>query len=36
MVIVMCCTRNWYIHLSTVIYAILKHNKVKKEEIIDE
>ena len=30
MVIVMCCTRNWYIHLSTVIYAILKHNKVKK------
>lgn len=30
MVIVMCCTKNWYIHLATVIYAILKHNKVKK------
>ena len=30
MVIVLCCTRNWYIHLATVIYAILKHNKVKK------
>lgn len=30
MIIVLCCTRNWYIHLATVIYAILKHNKVKK------
>ena len=30
MVIVLCCTKNWYIHLATVIYAILKQNKVKK------
>ena len=25
-----CCTRNWYIHLYTIIYALLKHNKVDK------
>ena len=30
MVIVMCCSRNWYIYLATEIYALLKHNKVKK------
>lgn len=36
MVIVLCCTRNWYIYLKTVIYAILKHNKVKKIYLIIE
>lgn len=25
-----CCTRDWYIHLYTIIYALLKHNKVDK------
>lgn len=30
MIIVMCCTKNWYIHLATEIYALFKHNKVKK------
>ena len=30
MIIAMCCTRNWYIHLATELYAIFKHNKVKK------
>ena len=30
MKIVFCCTRNWYIHLYTIIYALLKHNKVDK------
>lgn len=30
MKIVMCSTRNWYIHLKTVIYALMKHNKVDK------
>lgn len=36
MEIVLCCTKNWYIHLKTVIYAILKHNKVKKIYLIIE
>lgn len=30
MKIVFCCTRNWYIHLYTIIYALLKHNQVDK------
>lgn len=30
MKIVFCCTRNWYIHLYTIMYALLKHNKVDK------
>lgn len=30
MTIVFCCTRDWYIHLYTIIYALLKHNKVNK------
>lgn len=30
MTFALCCTKNWYVHLVTVIYAILKHNKVKK------
>lgn len=30
MKIVFCCTRNWYIHLYTIIYALLKHNKIDK------
>ena len=30
MIICMCCTRNWYIYLATEIYALFKHNKVKK------
>ena len=30
MIVCLCCTRNWYIHLATVLYALLKHNKVKK------
>lgn len=30
MTIAFCCTRNWYIHLYTIIYALLKHNKVDK------
>ena len=30
MVIAMCCTRNWYIYLATELYALFKHNKVKK------
>lgn len=30
MIIAMCCTRNWYIHLATEIYALFKYNKVKK------
>lgn len=30
MKIVMCSTRNWYIHLKTVIYALMKNNKVDK------
>lgn len=30
MIIAICCTRNWYIHLVTELYALFKHNKVKK------
>lgn len=30
MIIAMCCTRNWYKYLPTEIYALFKHNKVKK------
>ena len=30
MIIVICCTRNWYIHLTTEIYALFKNNNVKK------
>ena len=30
MIIAMCCTRNWYIYLATEIYALFKHNNVKK------
>lgn len=30
MIIAMCCTRNWYIHLATELYALFKHNNVKK------
>ena len=30
MIVVMCCTRNWYIYLATEIYALFKNNNVKK------
>lgn len=30
MIIAMCSTRNWYIHLATELYALFKHNEVKK------
>lgn len=30
MIIVMCCTRNWYIYLATELYALFKNNNVKK------
>lgn len=30
MIVCMCCTRNWYIYLPTVIYALFKNNDVKK------
>lgn len=30
MIICYNCTRNWYIHLVTELYALFKHNKVKK------
>ena len=30
MIVAMCCTRNWYVYLATDLYALLKHNKVKK------
>lgn len=30
MIICICCTRNWYIHLATELYALFKHNDVKK------
>lgn len=30
MIIVMCCTRNWYIYLATEIYALFKNNNIKK------
>ena len=30
MVICMCCTKDWYVYLVTELYALFKHNKVKK------
>ena len=30
MKIAFCCTKNWYIHLYTIIYALFKYNKVEK------
>lgn len=30
MVIAMCCTRNWYFYVAVQLYALFKHNKVKK------
>jgi len=30
MIVAMCCTKNWYMYLATDLYALLKHNKVKK------
>ena len=30
MTIAFCCTKNWYIHLYTIIYALFKYNKVEK------
>ena len=30
MVIAICCTRNWYLYLATELYALFKHNTVKK------
>ena len=30
MIVAMCCTRDWYIYLATELYALFKHNKVKK------
>lgn len=30
MVVVMCCTRNWYFYVAVELYALFKHNKVKK------
>ena len=36
MKIVMCSTKNWYIHLKTVIYALMKHNKVDKIYLFTE
>lgn len=30
MVIAMCLTRNWYIYIATELYALFKHNNVKK------
>ena len=30
MIIAICCTRNWYYYLSTELYALFKHNEVKK------
>lgn len=36
MKVVLCCTRNWYIYLSVVVYSILKNNKVDKIYLIIE
>lgn len=36
MICVVCCSRNWYIHLATMLYALFKHNKVKKLYLIIE
>ena len=30
MIVAMCCTRNWYIYLTTELYALFKTNNVKK------
>ena len=30
MTIVMCCTRNWYFYVAVELYALFKHNKVKR------
>ena len=30
MKIVMCCTRNWYFYVAIELYALMKHNDVKK------
>lgn len=30
MIVAMCCTRNWYIYLATDLYALFKHNNVKR------
>lgn len=30
MIIAMCCTRNWYFYVAVELYALFKHNKVKK------
>jgi len=30
MIIAICCTRNWYIYLATELYALFKHNNIKK------
>lgn len=30
MIVAICCTRNWYIHLATELYALFKYNNVKK------
>ena len=30
MIIAICCTRNWYKYMPFQLYALLKHNKVKK------
>ena len=30
MIIAMCCTRNWYVYLAIELYALFKHNSVKK------
>lgn len=30
MIIAMCLTKNWYKYIGTVLYALFKHNKVKK------
>lgn len=30
MIIAMCCTKNWYQYLPTVLYSIFKNNKVEK------
>ena len=30
MTVVMCATRNWYFYVAIELYALFKHNKVKK------
>ena len=36
MKVVICSTRNWYKYISVLIYALLKHNRVKKIYLIIE